>query len=211
MGSSFVEFRGRGFWAKDTPLQAAMYLLHCELRDRSAVSEALGRWRDTLMVQARWGGGGCVWSGLQDFSDDQAGEALADVVRGAQARQSAQLTTHELAEARIAMSDYAGAEHFWRGVEQDAGTRNAVSMILAAFLELVGGEIDPRYGRLVHDAESEDANSRTLPGEDVRISRAREEARSAELLRGPFASSSFGPDPEVPFVHREGRDTAGER
>jgi hypothetical protein len=31
MESSFVQLRGRGFWARDTPLQAAMCLLHREL------------------------------------------------------------------------------------------------------------------------------------------------------------------------------------
>jgi hypothetical protein len=171
-----------------------MYLLHRELIDRGPVSEALGRWRDTLIEQARWTGIGCVWSGLQDFPEDGPADDLVDVVRGAHVRQTAHLTAHELAQARIAMADYPGAEKFWGGVEEDAYTRDAVSMVLAAFLELVGGQIDARYGQLVHDAESEGSTSLMPNAADVVSSRLLN-----RLSSSPSLSSSRNKRLRVPF------------
>src|SRR4051812_43433313 len=99
MGSSFVEFRGRGFWAKDTPLQAALYLLHRELADHGEVAAPLGRWRDALIDWAACPGSGCIDSGLTDYPDDAATDPLAAAVRGAQLHQGERMIGSDLARA----------------------------------------------------------------------------------------------------------------
>jgi hypothetical protein len=207
MGQSFVEFRGRGFWAKDTPLQAAMYLLHRELTDQSELISPLTRWRDTLIDWASCPGSGCIDSGLRDYPDDAPIDPLVAIIRGAQSRQPERLIGSELAQARVAVGDDPNAEKFWAGVEQNTWTQDAVSMILAAFLELVRGQIDPRYGQLVYGAESEDAHVRRIPGG---VTRAQAEARTNELPKGPLQTKSFGPDALVRFVPLDRGGTAGE-
>lgn len=171
MGSSFVEFRGRGFWAKDTLLQAAMYLLHRELADQGDLPASLGQWRDTLTDWATCPGSGCIDSGLRDYPGDAPTDPLIATIRGAQLRQRERLIGSDLARARIAVGEDSDAEKFWAGVEQETSTQDTVSTILAAFLELVSGQIDPRYGQLVYGAESEDAHARMIPGGDWRVGR----------------------------------------
>jgi hypothetical protein len=198
MGSSFVEFRGCAVWVKDWALQAAMFLLYREIEKRSDLSRALDDWRRTLMEQAVWAGGGSVWVGLQDYPDDQPSEPLVEVVRSAQ--QTPLPTARELAQAGIGMAGCEGGEAYWQRLEDGHYLQTAVPMVLAAFMELVSGEVDPRYGRLVHGAESNDVHHRTLPGDDVRVTRSEGEKRFAALVDQPFASSSFGPDTHVKFV-----------
>jgi hypothetical protein len=198
MGSSFIEFRGRGFWAKDTPLQAAMYLLYRGLVGRTDLTTPLTRWRDTLIDWAKCPGSGCINSGLEEYPTDAPAESIADIVGEAQAHQLQWLKASDLARKGIAVGDDPKAAEFWRGVEDDGWTHNAVAMILAAFRELLSGQIDPRYGRLVHAADSEDAQSRTLPYDDVQTRVA-----DNDLSGGPFRSCSFGPDAQVRFVPRD--------
>jgi hypothetical protein len=202
MGSSFVEFRGRGFWAKDTPLQAAMYLLYRGLVRRTDLTSPLERWRDTLIDWAKCPGSGCIQSGLEEYPTDAPAEPIADIVGEAQSHQVQWLKAPDLAREGIAVGDDPKAEEFWRGVEDDRWTQNAVSMILAAFQELLSGRIDPQYGQLVHAADSEAAQSRTLPYDDIRTRGAGD-----DLLGGQSQSSSFGPDGQVRFVPRDESET----
>ncbi|HEU0054448.1 MAG TPA: hypothetical protein VFQ39_14775 [Longimicrobium sp.] len=71
MATSLVAFRGRVFFVKDTPLQAAMYLLARELTERGASTPWLARWRERLVRQARWGGGGLIIIGLDEYPPDE--------------------------------------------------------------------------------------------------------------------------------------------
>jgi hypothetical protein len=184
-----------------------MYVLYRELAEQAVLSPALLQWRDTLVGWAACPGSGCIDAGLDDYPDDSTTDPVARTISGAQSRQRDRLIAADLAQARVAVGDDPGAEQFWRGVEEDQFVQGAVSMILAAFLELVTGRVDPRYGQLVHPIDSDDANSRTLPFEDVRVTRARSEARFDELLQRPPSSSNFGADANVRFVPRDDRTT----
>ena len=71
MGSSFVEFRGRGFWAKDMPLQVAMFGIARAIDERGESSGISPKFREKLREQMVWGGIGCVCTGLDDIPDSE--------------------------------------------------------------------------------------------------------------------------------------------
>jgi hypothetical protein len=216
MGSSFVEFRGRGFWAKDTPLQVAMFGIARAIGQADESNGVMAKFRDTLQEQMIWGGGGCVYTGVDDIPDSEPVDPIARAVAKAMDSLTEWLTADELTRARVGWGGFESApQHWnWNGVESDGYTVSATKMVLAAFLELLTGTIEAEYGQLVYDAESEDAHARMIPGGDWRVAKAEADAREAaeteRLLASPDERSSFGPDAVVRFIPLDRSGTAGE-
>jgi hypothetical protein len=216
MGSSFVEFRGRGFWAKDTPLQVAMFGIAHGIGQGGASNDVIAQFRQKLEEQMVWGGGGCICTGIDDIPDAESVDPIARAVTNAIESLPQWLTAEELTRAKVGWGEFESAPQYWKwnDVASDGYTVPATRMVLAAFLELLNGTIHAEYGQLVYGAESEDAHARMIPGGDWRVARAEADAREAaeiERLRAsPDQRSSFGPDTVVKFIPLDGGGTAGE-
>jgi hypothetical protein len=207
VGSSFVKFRGRGFWAKDTPPQVAMFGISRAIDQESGLS-AVDLFRNTLQQQMVWGGTGCVYTGIEDFPDSDSVDSIVQAVEKAIGSISEWLTAKELTRAKVAWGGFESAPQKWNwnAAEADSITPST-RMVLAAFLELLDGTIQTEYGQLVYSAESEDAHARMIPGGDWRAARAQTEAKFNELLNRPPQSSSFGPDVQVRYKPLDLRGT----
>lgn len=70
MGSSFVKYDEKGFWARDGGLEVWLHLLVCEMDKLEApaswLQELRGYWND----QSTIGLMGCIWAGLDEFVTD---------------------------------------------------------------------------------------------------------------------------------------------
>jgi hypothetical protein len=67
VGSSFTEFRGCGFWARDPSLEVWLYLLARELGDMGDRPEWLSVARQDWHVKATAGFGGCICANLDEY------------------------------------------------------------------------------------------------------------------------------------------------
>jgi hypothetical protein len=67
MGTSFVEFQHKGFWARDGSLEVWLHFLATEIDRIPTPSPWLQRLRDHWYEQAQSGAVGCLWVGLDDF------------------------------------------------------------------------------------------------------------------------------------------------
>ena len=72
MGSSFIDYRGRGFWTRDAKIELWLYLLCIEINQAEDVPDWLLRVRDDWHLQATIGCVGCVSPSLdQHVGNDQ--------------------------------------------------------------------------------------------------------------------------------------------
>jgi hypothetical protein len=67
MGTSFVEYRQHGFWARDSCLEVWLYTLAAEIDRLPELSPWHRTLRDHWYEQAKFGGVGCLWVGLDDY------------------------------------------------------------------------------------------------------------------------------------------------
>src|SRR5215213_2600961 len=67
MGTSFVEFRTKGFWARDSGLEVWLHFLATEIDRLPSPSPWHHQLRDHWYQQAQSGAVGCLWAGLDDF------------------------------------------------------------------------------------------------------------------------------------------------
>jgi hypothetical protein len=67
MGTSFVEYRTKGFWARDSDLEVWLHFLASEIDRLPSPSEWHYQLRDHWYQQAQSGAVGCLWAGLDDF------------------------------------------------------------------------------------------------------------------------------------------------
>jgi hypothetical protein len=67
MGTSFVEFRARGFWVSDGLLEAWLYFLAREINDIHNPDSWLHQLQQHWHQQSSGVGIGCIWAGLDDF------------------------------------------------------------------------------------------------------------------------------------------------
>ncbi len=66
VGTSYVEYRGRGFWTRDAALETILGLLVVDLQPLSADDEALSAVLDSWPLQATIGMNGCVSADLDE-------------------------------------------------------------------------------------------------------------------------------------------------
>jgi hypothetical protein len=66
MGTSFTEFRGRGFWSRDTSIELWLVLLAREVRQLDGVPTWLVAAAENWHVQGTVGMGGCVSAALDE-------------------------------------------------------------------------------------------------------------------------------------------------
>jgi hypothetical protein len=73
MGTSFVEFRNKGFWVRDSGLEVWLHFLATEIDRLPSPSAWYRQIRDHWYQQAQSGAVGCLWAGLDDFvtTDEQ--------------------------------------------------------------------------------------------------------------------------------------------
>jgi hypothetical protein len=67
MGSSFIDFNGYGFWARDTHIDLWLYLLVQEIDELESIPDWLSVARDHWREQATLALVGCVHSQLDDY------------------------------------------------------------------------------------------------------------------------------------------------
>ncbi|MHC4177060.1 MAG: hypothetical protein ACYSWU_06120 [Planctomycetota bacterium] len=67
MGTSFTEFKGRGFWARDSSIEFWLWLLAQEIDRRDEVAGWLAEAREHWHVQATEGFTGCVDASLDEY------------------------------------------------------------------------------------------------------------------------------------------------
>jgi hypothetical protein len=83
VGSSFIDYRGHGFWARDSGIEVWLFLLCVEIDDAGDVPDWLLRARDDWHDQATVGFMGFVSPSLdQHLGDDQGRVALLLAVSG---------------------------------------------------------------------------------------------------------------------------------
>ena len=80
MGTSFTEFRGDGFWARDVALQVWLRFLTEEVDRSRDVPEWLKKARDHWDVQATYGFTGCMWAGLNEYITDDTRRAIVEAL-----------------------------------------------------------------------------------------------------------------------------------
>ncbi len=78
MGTSFVEYRQYGFWARDSCLEVWLYTLAAEVDRLPDTSPWHCTLRDHWYEQARFGGVGCLWVGFDDYvtTEEQIGVVI---------------------------------------------------------------------------------------------------------------------------------------
>jgi hypothetical protein len=67
MGSSFIDFNGSGFWARDTHIDLWLYLLVQEIDELESIPDWLSGARDHWQEQATLALVGCVHPQLDDY------------------------------------------------------------------------------------------------------------------------------------------------
>ena len=67
MGSSFTEYRERGFWSRDASIELWLYLLAQEVRRLDDPPAWLREAAEDWHLQATVGMGGCVSAGLDQY------------------------------------------------------------------------------------------------------------------------------------------------
>jgi hypothetical protein len=67
MGTSFVEFRTKGFWVSDGLLEAWLYFLARQIDDIHDPDAWLSQLQQHWYRQSSGVGVGCIWAGLDDF------------------------------------------------------------------------------------------------------------------------------------------------
>jgi len=68
VGSSFIEYRGTGFWSRDASIELWLYLLAQEVRQLDSPPEWLRAAAEDWHLQATVGMGGCVSAGLDEHA-----------------------------------------------------------------------------------------------------------------------------------------------
>ena len=78
MGTSFVEFRNKGFWVRDSGLEVWLHFLATEIDRLPSLSPWHCQLRDHWYQQAQSGAVGCLWAGLDDFvtTSEQVGAVI---------------------------------------------------------------------------------------------------------------------------------------
>lgn len=70
MGTSFTDYRGRGFWARDSVLELWLFVLSLEIDGASQTPPWLLNARDDWRLQATVGFQGCVSASLDEHLGD---------------------------------------------------------------------------------------------------------------------------------------------
>ena len=84
MGTSFVDYRGGGFWASDGAIEIWLRLLIREIDSRAPVPSWLAELREHWREQATFGGVGSLHFALDDFIiDDTRRQIVLSVAEGA--------------------------------------------------------------------------------------------------------------------------------
>ncbi len=96
VGTSFVDYRGCGFWTCDAALETVLALLTTELEPKADGDEAVNAALDHWALQAAAGFNGCVTA---DLDRNLAGGILTSDVTGALGRLRARLPARGLVEA----------------------------------------------------------------------------------------------------------------
>jgi hypothetical protein len=91
MGTSFVEFRTKGFWVSDGLLEAWLYFLAREIDDIHNPDSWLHQLQQHWYQQSSGVGIGCIWAGLDDFAPTNA---RAEVIIGVNERVLRRLDTY---------------------------------------------------------------------------------------------------------------------
>jgi len=83
MGSSYTEFRGKGFWSWDNLLQAWLCTMSLQMSGRVGSSDWQHKLRDTWLLTSHSCGSGCVSASLDEFlTDRERVEVVLEVVEG---------------------------------------------------------------------------------------------------------------------------------
>jgi hypothetical protein len=138
MGSSFVDYRGRGFWTRDAALETVLALLVAELQPLSRPGDALSALLDEWALQASVGFMGCVSPGLdQNLTDPDLVSAVTAALRHVLARLPADgLVTAD--DPDFAQRAQRVSEGQWRSPSALAAW---VAEVSKALLELIEGDL----------------------------------------------------------------------
>jgi hypothetical protein len=136
MASSFVSYRGAGFWANDGVIGVWLRLLVREIDGHKAIPAWLAELREHWLVQARFGGGGSIDSGLDEYLiDDPRRNIVLSVIDGA----FAQIVRYGGTISRDELNSITADAHgmYWT-IDLPTGSFEAVGR---AFGALLRGEI----------------------------------------------------------------------
>jgi hypothetical protein len=82
MGSSFTDFRGKGFWSRDSLLQAWLRVVALNMGEEVYKEGWQHDLRDHWLLMSGIGGGGCVWPSLDEFLTDE--DQVAVILRASE-------------------------------------------------------------------------------------------------------------------------------
>jgi hypothetical protein len=134
MGTSFVEFQNKGFWARDGSLEVWLHFLATEIDWLPTPSPWLHRLRDHWYQQAQSGAVGCLWVGLDDFVTQDA--QVEEVILLCEAALRRLMSYGEVLPQDYLNSIASEGSSWSRDVEVTAFTR-----IGHAFKQLLRGEL----------------------------------------------------------------------
>ena len=136
MGSSFVEYRGRGFWVGDSRLEVWLYLLATEIDRRSDDPDWLASARDHWYEQATVGFVGCINADLDQIAaSDARREDLINLSEAAVLRLEARGESIGRDELNAMGTGSPGSE-FLADMPTDA-----LSAVGERFIQLLKGEV----------------------------------------------------------------------
>jgi predicted NBD/HSP70 family sugar kinase len=139
VGTSFVDYRGRGFWTRDAALETVLALLATELERSADGDEAASAVLDHWALQAVAGFNGCVNADLDRSLTD--GRLTSDIT-GALGRIRARLPAQGLVEADdprfLRRAERVSAAGPWR---PPSALASWVNEVLKALGDLVEGRL----------------------------------------------------------------------
>ena len=134
MGSSFTEYRGKGFWTRDWGIEVWLFLLVREVDQLDSVPEWLAEAREHWWIHAPQGLMGCVHANLDEIlTDEERVETVLLLARGA-------LTWLEQHGAQIRFQELDDLMGGWP--ESETIETEKFLRIGRAFVALLRGELD---------------------------------------------------------------------
>src|SRR5262249_52797557 len=84
MGTSFTDFRGKGFWTRDGQIRVWLYLLIEEIERLEAPPAWLLEVREDWLFQSTLGINGCIYAGLDKVvTSEERAQALIELSESA--------------------------------------------------------------------------------------------------------------------------------
>lgn len=136
VGSSFTEYRGRGFWARDSKLEIWLYLLVKTIDRHNPIEPWLSRARDDWHIQATAGMTGCVCASLDEHLGDRASHVATLIVLAEEAERGL-IDGQAIPVSELARAGVGGDGCTWTCDVDPA----VIQPIARAFIDLVEGRI----------------------------------------------------------------------